>query len=93
MAKNDYIDKGQEQDCHNDVNVITQIKGRILEVIKECQNLSDNGAMAYYEYLPEKLRDSLDDVLEEVLKPVEEQADEGVLFYENNRPTGEYLEN
>ena len=35
MAKNDYIDGGHENDCHNDVNVITQIKGRLLSVITE----------------------------------------------------------
>lgn len=93
MAKNDYIDNGQEQDCHNDVNVISQIKGRLLEVIKECQSLADKGAMAYHETLPTDIRDALDDILADVVKPVEDAADEGVLFYENNRPTGEYLEN
>ncbi len=87
MAQNDYIDKGQEQDCHNDVNVITHIKGRILEVINECRSLSDKGAMAYNEDLPERVHDALDNVLAEVVQPVENMADEGVLFYDNNRPT------
>ena len=89
MAKNDYIDKGQEQDCHNDVNVITQIKGRILEVIGECRELSDKQAMAYNEDLPERVHDALDNVLAEVVQPVENMADEGVLFYDNNRPTND----
>lgn len=87
MSQNDYIDKGQEQDCHNDVNVISQVKGRIIEVIKQCQDLGDKQAMAYNSDLPQNLINALDDVLEEVIAPVEKQADEGVLYYENNRPT------
>lgn len=87
MAYNKYIDVGQEQDCHNDVNVITQMKGRILELIKEIQSLQDKKAMAYNEDLPETLVSALDDVLAEVIQPVENMADEGVLYYENNRPT------
>ena len=85
MAQNDYIDIGQEQDCHNDVNVMTNIKGRILEVINECRALSDKGAMAYNEDLPERVHDALDNVLAEVVQPVENMADEGILFYESNR--------
>ncbi|MEE3036153.1 MAG: hypothetical protein VX329_02730 [Pseudomonadota bacterium] len=85
MAKNDYIDGGHENDCHNDVNVITQIKGRLLSVITECRDLNDKGAMAFNCDLPVKVHDAIDDILADIVQPVENAADEGVLFYENNR--------
>ena len=54
-------------------------------VITECRDLNDKCAMAVNSDLPVKVHDAIDDILADIVQPVENAADEGVLFYENNR--------
>ena len=85
MSENKYIDVGQEQDCHNDLFVVTNIKAKIIDVIKDCQSLQEKRAMAFYEHLIPDVVDALDDVVAITLKGVEDMAEEGANYYENNR--------
>lgn len=84
MAYNEYIDRGCENDCHNDINVIDGIKTHIHKAIKHCVALADNKAMAYYPELPESVINALDDILAEIIQPIEDKADEGAIYYEHN---------
>ena len=84
MAYNEYIDKGCEDDCHNDINVISGIKTHIHKAIKHCEALVDNEAMAYHTDLPQDIIGALDDVLAEIIQPVEDKADEGAIYYEHD---------
>lgn len=85
MSQNKYIDIGQEQDCHNDLFVITNIKSKIVDVIKDCQLMQQKGALAYYEDTMLDVVDALDDVVAITIKKVEDMAEEGASYYENNR--------
>ena len=85
MGHNKYIDIGQEQDCHNDLFVITNIKSKIVDVIKDCQIMQQKGALAYYEDTMFEIVDALDGVVAITIKKVEDMAEEGANYYENNR--------
>lgn len=81
---NIYIDQGIEQDAHNDMNIVLQLRTQIGNAIHHAQKAQNAGAMAYNESMLDEVIDKLDDILANIIQPVETLIEQGERYHEQN---------
>lgn len=83
-----YFYRGCEEDCHNDMNVLSSIKSDITAVIKKVQDLDNKKALAFNENTLLDIVDHLDDCIADIIEPKENEAEEGAALYDTKRNEG-----
>lgn len=83
MAENKYIDEPVIlEDVRNDDWVIDKIQSRLLDAVKETQDLQRKMAMVKYAHILEETVDSLDDILHKILNPIKDKTEEGIKHHD-----------
>jgi hypothetical protein len=83
MADNKYIDEPVIlEDVRNDDWVIDKIQSRLLDAVKETQDLHRKMAMVKYAHILEETIDSLDDILHKIINPIKDKTEEGIKHYD-----------
>lgn len=85
MPSNLYIDDSGViiEDAHNDLFVLGEIKGKIHLAIMAAQDMQEKQALAKYKHVLEVAIDKLDDIIAQDINPIENKAEEGILYYES----------
>jgi hypothetical protein len=83
MADNKYIDEPVIlDDVRNDDWVIDKIQSRLLDAVKETQDLQRKMAMVKYAHILEETVDSLDDILHKIINPIKDKTEEGIKHHD-----------
>jgi len=83
MADNKYIDEPVIlEDVRNDDWVIDKIQSRLLDAVKETQDLQRKMAMVKYAHILEETVDSLDDILHKIINPIKDKTEEGIKHHD-----------
>jgi|13_taG_2_1085334.scaffolds.fasta_scaffold08896_3 hypothetical protein len=83
MADNKYIDEPVIlEDVRNDDWVIDKIQSRLLDAVKETQDLQRKMAMVKYSHILEETVDSLDDILHKIINPIKDKTEEGIKHHD-----------
>lgn len=83
MADNKYIDEPVIlDDVRNDDWVIDKIQSRLLDAVKETQDLQRKMAMVKYTHILEETVDSLDDILHKIINPIKDKTEEGIKHHD-----------
>ncbi len=83
MADNKYIDEPVIlEDVRNDDWVIDKIQSRLLDAVKETQDLQRKMAMVKYAHIFEETIDGLDDILHKIINPIKDKTEEGIKHHD-----------
>ena len=62
--------------------MIDKIQSRLLDAVKETQDLQRKMAMVKYAHILEETVDSLDDILHKILNPIKDKTEEGIKHHD-----------